>query len=251
MAAFFASGPRRVLAALAVLTTLAGACAILTAPATTRQGVNFQVSVRSVPVYVKGIDFLHRHYQHRLLAEEIVRGRASDTDLVLAVFDWTRRNIRRTPEGWPVVDDHVLNIITRGHGVTDQQADVFATIATYAGVPAFWAKVRPDAARPGVILSFARVDGRWRVFDVFNGMVFRTAVGELATLEDLRGRRDLVPAAARSLDIDGVPYPEIVTSVSMPPVPDPLRAELQMPSARAWYELRRALRLESDNELER
>ena len=57
---------------------------------------------------------------------------------VLAVFDWTARRIQPTPEGWPVVDDHILNIIIRGYGMTDQRADVFATLTTYAGVPAFW-----------------------------------------------------------------------------------------------------------------
>lgn len=209
---------------------------------TTKQGVNFEVSTHRIPLYLKALQFLERSAQYRQIAEEVVDDATSDSERTLKIFEWTRRSIRPTPPGWPIVDDHILNIIIRGHGMGDQHADVFATLATYGGVPAFWAKL-PESARAGLILSFARIDGRWRVFDVFNGVVFRTADGDLATMDDLKGHEDLVPAAVRSLDIAGLRYADIVTTAPMPPVPEPLRAELQMPLARLRHEVGRALRI--------
>ena len=209
---------------------------------TTRQGVNFEVSTHQLPLYVKAFEFVDRSVQYQQITDEVTRGAVSDEDRALKVFDWTRRQIRRTPDGWPIVDDHILHIIIRGHGVNDQQADVFATLTTYAGVPAFWAKVSHNQV--GVILSFAYIEEQWRVFDVFNGVVFRNPKGGLATMADLKDRPNLVPASMRSVAVDGVAYGDILSRALMPAVPDPLRAELQMPSTRLWYEMKVALRLE-------
>jgi hypothetical protein len=217
---------------------------------TTKQGLNFEVSTHRLPLYLKALQFIDRSAQYHQISQEITRDVASDAERALKIFDWTRQRIRTTPPGWPIVDDHILHIIIRGHGVNDQQADVFATLATYAGVPAFWARVPPDRTRPAVTLSFARVDGLWRVFDVFNGVVFRSASGELATMDDIGGHPELVPASAGSIEITNAgtvaSYKAIVTNASMPAVPSPLRAELQMPAARLWHQLRVAVHLESE-----
>jgi len=126
---------RHFLAGGVTLLLLAGAVGISTSTVTTRQGKDFQVSTREIPVYVKVLDFLHRHYKYEALAKQITRGLSTDQERVLTAFDWTSRNIRQTPEGWPVVDDHILNIIILGQGLDDQMADVFTTLSTYAGVP--------------------------------------------------------------------------------------------------------------------
>jgi hypothetical protein len=116
-------------------------------------------------------------------------------------------------------------------------ADVFATLCTYAGVPAFWAKVEPSPEKGGIILSFASIRGRWVVFDVANGVVFRNDRGDLAALDDLRGRPDLVPARLRDVSVGERAYATVITTVEFPEVPHPLRAELQMPWRRLRYEL--------------
>ena len=233
--------------AATVFVLVAASYLTLTATVTTRRGVNSQLSIQEFPAYVKAIDFLHRHFQYELLASEIVGSRATDRERLIAVFDWTRHNVPATPPGRSIVDDHILHIIIRGHGVADQQADVFATLATYAGVPAFWTAV-PGQGRPHVLLSFARVDGRWRVFDVANGLIFRTRAGDLATFEDLARDPGLIPPSVGGLLIGTIPYSEIVTRAKMPAVPPTLRAELQMPWPRASYELRRALGVDEDGD---
>lgn len=234
------------LRAAVVLLMVVAAYALLTATVTTRQGLNYEVTAHRIPLYLKALQFVDRDAQYGQIAGEITAGAASDEERVVRVFEWTARHIRTTPDGWPVVDDHILNIIIRGHGVTDQKADVFATLATYAGVPAFWGKVRAGESGPAALLSFARVEGRWRVLDVANGVVFRTAAGDMATLEDVRVQPDIVPESLAALTSeDGTPYRDILVRGAMPPVPSPLRAELQMPSRRLWHELKATVGLDS------
>ena len=218
---------------------LLGGVGLATMPATTRQGVNFQVSVRSVPLYVKAVAFLHRHFQCALLAGQITQGRGSDLARALAVFEWTRQHIRPTPAGWPVVDDHILDIIIRGYGLDDQMADVFTMLATYAGVPAFWRVAKVSGGR--LVLAFARVDGRWTVWDVAHGLAFREADGRLADVHALIADPALVRATAGSLAPDGVPYDRYVAQLQPFQAPAMLRAEQQMLWPRVWFEVRRAI----------
>jgi hypothetical protein len=210
-------------------------------PVTTRQGVNHQITEHRLPLYLKTFEFLDRNAQYGQLAGEITRDATSDRARLMAVFAWTARRIQPIPAGWPVVDDHILNIVIRGYGAPDQRADVCATLLTYAGVPAFWEKVKAPGTEDGVILTFARVDGRWVVMDVANGFVFQTKAGELATAEDLAADRALLPEAAGSLTVGSTPYSRIFTRLRTPPIPRPLRAELQMPWPRLRDEARRAV----------
>ena len=219
-----------------------GALGISTAPATTRQGVNYAVSNRTLPSYVKLWDFLDRHFHYALLAKQITQGLRSDEERALAIFKWTRAHIRPTPPDWAVVDDHILHIVIRGHGLDDQMADVFTTLSTYTGVPAFWNRVRLDGPTRGLVLSFARLDGRWAVFDVANGFVFRDAQGHLASVEELAANPQLIAFTVRDLEPGGRPYPDYLAACVPLEVATPLRAELQMPWPRFWYEIRQGLK---------
>ena len=217
-------------------------------PVTTKQGVNFEVSEHRLPLYVKTFEFLDRHTQYRQIAAEATRGAVTDADKLQAVFDWTARRIQPTPETWTIVDDHILNIIIRGYGSSDQRADVCATLLTYAGVPAYWQRVNttPDR-KAGAIFTRAFVGGRWVVFDVASGFLFRTSDGRFAEPVDFAAHRVVVPAAAADLLINGVPYTQVLDAITSSPAPRTLRAELQMPWPRLWYMTKRAIGLEADH----
>ena len=230
------------LSGIAAFLLLAGAVGIFTSTVTIRQGVNFQISTRNISFYVKTLGFLHRHSEYEALAKEIVGDSSSDRERVLAVFDWTRRNIRRTPKEWPVVDDHILHIIIRGHGLDDQIADVFTTLSTYAGVPAFSQILELLGSEEKLVLSFARVEGKWVVFDVANGLVFKNARGDLASAAEIAADPGLVTATAGALRLGGIPYVQYFSNFTSPPIPRPLRAELQMPWPRFWHEAQQIVR---------
>ncbi len=222
--------------------------AVLAWPVTTRQGIDYDVSAYRLPLYVKAAEFVSRSARYGQLAGAITSGATSDEARALAVFEWTGRNVRDVPSGFPVVDDHILSIITRGYGVGDQIADVFATLTTYAGVPAFWARVPSNLEQPGVILTFVAIEGQWRVFDAFHRIAYRTRAGTLATLADIGRQPDLIPATVSAVMLDGVSYRDVVSRAPMPAIPEPLRAELQMPLPRVWHELKTAIGVESDDE---
>ncbi len=212
-------------------------------PATTRQGINFEVQTHRIPLYVKAVEFLDRDWQYRLIAHEVTAGLASDSERARALFAWTRRRIRPTPAGLPVIDDHILHIIIRGYGQDDQMADVFTTLSTYAGIPAFW-KVVKSANPPGrLVLSFARLNGRWAVFDVANGLIFLDHSKAPADQQQLLMHPELIEAAAGVLAPGGIAYRRYLEALPPFAVPSILRAQKQMPMHRIVFEARKALRL--------
>jgi hypothetical protein len=230
-------------ASVAVVAVSAGLYVLLTLPTTTRQGVNYQITSYRIPLYLKAIGFLQRHFEYKRLVETICTGKTTDAERVLAIFDWTHENIPRTPDGWKIVDDHPLNIVIRGHGMDDQIADVFVTLSDYAGVPAFFKVLREPGPNRQLVLSFARIDGRWTVFDVRRHIAFRNRRGELATVDDLVSDTALVDEQANGVRVADVPYARFMSREQLLPfvVPRPLRATLQQPWPRLQHELRRGV----------
>lgn len=214
---------------------------LMMAPATTRQGVNFTVTTHQLPLYLKLLSFMDRHYQYRYIAQQVTAGLSSDRERAARLLDWTRRQIHPTPPGLPVVDDHILHIIIRGYGEPDQMADVFTTLATYAGVPAFWEVVKIEE-KGRLILSFAKIDGRWAVFDVARELMFTDAHGQPVDVRELALHPELTDAVVGNEAPYGIPYRRYVERLSAFQVPAVLRAEKQMPLRRIWYEVALHLR---------
>ncbi len=196
---------------------------LLVWPATTRQGINFEVTEKRIPLVIKGMDFLVRNYEYRRLAAEVTRGLGTEEFRVEALFRWTREHIRPVPSGWPVVDDHISHILIRGYGTEDQMADVFTTLAAYAGIPAFWRAFGDPEDSPRVrgVLSFVRIGGRWTVWNVATGAVSRDTGNRLIPVEELA--KD--PGWSR---------------LALFSAPKVLRADEQMPLPRMLQELRSA-----------
>lgn len=220
-------------------------------PVTTRQGVNREVATHQLPLYIKAFQFLDRDAQFGQLSREVLTGQTTDEGRVRAAFGFVSRRLRPTPEGWPVVDDHILNIVIRGHGEPDQLADVYTLLLGYAGVPAFWGKVRAAGTADGVIFSFARVDGRWTVADVAQGVLFQNAAGRLATVDEVATDVSVRPEITNTLSVRATPYSRILDAMRLPAVPRTLRTDLQRPWPRLWYETKRAVGLEHDDGSER
>lgn len=239
---------RLIWASSVLLLLLAGGWWVLTMPLTTRLGVNYRVTSYRIPAYVKALDFLQRHYQYDLLVSRICEGKTSHVDCVFAIFDWTHTNIPLTPEGWPVVDEHVTTIIIRGHGGSDQIADVFVTLTGYAGVPAVFKWIADPERKAGLVLAFARLNNKWVMFDVQRHLLFKDRHGQLADVHELVADPALVDQQAHGTMIKGYPYSSFITDKTLLPftVPDTLRAEMQQPWARLRYELRRGIGLERD-----
>lgn len=224
-----------------MLVALLGMVAISVIPSTTKQGVDYVVSTNKLPLYIKALDFLDRDANYRMVAKNITAGRSSDELRAMAVFKWTRTNIRSVPSDFPVIDDHIWHIIVRGYGADDQKADVFTTLLTYAGMPAYWIFLEYGGSR--LPISFGRIGGTWRVYDVANGFVFRNRLGEPATVEEVVGDPALVGAVSGGYTYKGLPYTSYFHDFRAPMVPDILRAEMQMPLSRLFFEMKRLVGL--------
>lgn len=200
-------------------------------------GVNHVISERTLPLWAKAVDFIHRDANTRRLSHDVLAAHADAEARATAAFAWTRANIRPTPPSYPIVDDHIWHIIVRGYGQRDQMADVFTTLLAYGGVPAYWTLIgQPPDELP---LSYVRIRDQWRVYDVANGVVFRNRHADLATAVELAADHELIRAAAAQAQLDVNRYLGYFAGFAPPPVPDVSRADLQMPARRLWHEARR------------
>jgi hypothetical protein len=208
-------------------------------PTTSEVYIDFEPATITQPLYAKVLAFVDRDVQMRQLAARVVGDAVDAEEKAERILRWTHTNIRPTPPGMPIVDDHVLNIVIRGYGQIDQGADVFANLATYAGMPGglVYSK-RPDG-RNHYAFGVIRIDGADRVFDVREGRALRDRDGRLASVAELRADpsmlRDLPPPAGAN----GVPYPVLVASLETGTIRRPSN---QMPVSRLMDELAKFLR---------
>jgi hypothetical protein len=226
-----------------IASLLLGGLGLGPVPVIVKQGIDFHVTAHPLPLYLKALDFVDRDLHYTQLAQEITRGLRTDRERVMAVLTWTRRHIRRTPAQWPIFDDHILHIIIRGHGLDDQMADVFTTLSTYAGVPAFWQFLSDPPLKKRLILSFAKVGGTWAIIDVWNGGALTNAQGQWLTVEEVVANPQAVVLSGGDPPPVDVSYARYLVHVQGRQfvVPKPLRAELQQPWPRLVYETRRAI----------
>jgi hypothetical protein len=211
-------------------------------PVTRFVGVNFVITQQKLPLWMKAVEFLDRDINLAQVSQLVLGPVQGDEAKAAAALAWTRANIRPTPPGFPIVDDHIWNIIVRGYGQSDQQADVFTTLLEYAGVRAYW-MFAGDKPRE-IPLSYVRLGGKWRVYDVARGIVFKTKHGELATPEEIAADHDLIRAAAAPLVADVDAYVSHFTGYRVPLAPEVSRADLQRPGRRFWHQAKKLFGLQ-------
>ncbi len=249
MVGYLPSAPRKrkrwpwILIILALI--LAGLFFLLQRPANTREGVDYVFRERPIPLYLKLLTFFSRHYQFKYLAQQITLGAPTGEEKLLGILRWVRANIRfGTPEGLPVRDDHILNVIIRGYGEGDQVGDVFTTLATYAGYRSATYRLHAPDGTKGPTVAVVELGGRMLLFDTYLGVVFRNARGQLASLDDLRADPSIAQRAVGSARFRGRPYSDFYKRLSqlkaLPPI---IKPELQMPLRRVVYEVSRKLGL--------
>lgn len=177
---------KRVLKRVIVVSLAIVAClAILNINVTTKQGIDYRVSIKKVPLYLKMLNFYDRHFNYKSLVQRIVDRSDTKEEKVLKILKWTVANISTQPPQLKVIDDHVWYIIVRRYGIDEQIQDVFSTLCNYVGADAFFERIR--SGEKSRVFSFVMIEGEWRIFDAANGVYFVNEKGELADVKDLIG----------------------------------------------------------------
>ncbi|MDP1853074.1 MAG: transglutaminase-like domain-containing protein [Candidatus Omnitrophota bacterium] len=158
---------------------------LLNVQVTTRKGIDYKVEALRLPLYLKILNFYDRHLNYKWLVNNIVNAKSSDSEKVMAIFNWTIGNIKEQPGSLPVVDDHVWSIIVRGYGASDQFSNVFTTLCYYAGLKAFFARVYNFDNTQKVAFSFVKIGNNWHIFEPHRGVYFLNKENSLASIDDI------------------------------------------------------------------
>ena len=173
-----------------VMITFISVILILNVSVTTKQGINYQVHEIKLPLYLKALDFIDRHYNYKNLVANILDNEKDENTKTIKIFNWVVANVRKNPKELPVIDDHPLNILIRGYGVQDQFEDIFTILCTYAGMDAFFKVFKNSAGEPYYI-SFVKIKGRWCPLSTFGG-VYPVKNGAIASVDDILLDRGLL-----------------------------------------------------------
>lgn len=220
---------------------------VLFIPARIKQGIDGEVRTIKIPLGIKMAEFISRDYHYRRLAKEIVSNSKTDKEKVLAIFNWVIQNINTDfPRrgNWHIIDDHILNIIIRRYGTADQVADVFATLCVYAGIPAFWDKIKPEEYEEdrSIILSFVKLDGAWKIFDIYDRIYFKNEYGEIANLKEILQEEGIVTNKGEKLKDCKIDYLDYLSNLKPVEMETVLRAQRQTPIGRIVYEIKRLIK---------
>lgn len=168
---------------LAVMILLIAIISVLNINVTTKQGINFQVHEIRLPLYLKILDFVDRHYNYKNIVKNILNGTKDENSKALKIFDWITSNVQKNPKELPIIDDHPLNVLIRGYGTEDQFEDIFTILCTYAGMDAF-PKMFQDKSGNVYYISFVKIGGKWRPLSVF-GCAYAVKDDLIASVDDI------------------------------------------------------------------
>jgi len=209
---------------------------ILNVNVTTKQCINYQCYTRKLPLYLKILDFFDRYYNYKRLVKIITKDVVTEQDRVMKIFEWTCENIKKVPEGLPVIDDHVWHIIIRGYGVSDQSSDVFTTLCNYAGIDAFFTWVMTPDCSKKIPLSFVKIKDKWYVFDPYNGVYFTDNKGSLSDIEVIKSGKYSVQRRTGAIKINYSGYISNLPSIKNLGLQ---RANIQSPMNRFLFEIKK------------
>lgn len=210
-------------------------------PATTSVGIDYQVYRKRLPLVEKGIQFLDRHLQTRRLAREITQGAPSDEEKLQRIFAWVSERIRPIPPGFPVVDDHLWNVVIRGYGASDQKTEVFALLASYSGFPSTAVGLRIPESVWTLDLALVRLPEKVAPFDLSNEILFKDEQGRFLSVEEIGQNPRRVATISSGLRFHGFPYQAYLSRLKGLQ-PSFLRMEVQKPWPRLREEILQRLK---------
>lgn len=202
---------------------------------TTRKGINYKLSTVRLPLYLKLLDFFDRHYNYVQLTKEIIKGAKTDEECVMKIFKWTNANIRKVPEGLPIIDDHVWYTIIRGYGMDDQFSDIFTTLCNYSGRKAFYLLLDSKDTAQRIPISFVKIKDRLCIFDPYRGVYFEDGNNNFIGIKAIQsGQAWVIRDLGVKPEID---YSSLFSNLPEIKLDELRRANIQSPLRRLLFQL--------------
>lgn len=221
---------------LSIATALILIICVLNISVVTKQCINGQLSEIKLPLYLKILDFMDRHYNYKNLVVNILAGTRDENDKAVKIFDWVVSHVQKKPRELSVIDDHPLNILIRGYGMQDQLEDIFTILCTYAGLDAIFKSFKNHSG--GVYyVSLIKINGRWRPLSASGG-VYATRDGAVASVGDiLLDRKLLAPFISNMPDFESDTFLEEISTMDYRP--RSMRVVGQSPMGRALFHIKK------------
>ncbi|MDP3791609.1 MAG: hypothetical protein Q8R38_06170 [Candidatus Omnitrophota bacterium] len=168
---------------LSIATALILIICILNISVVTKQGVDCRLHEIKLPLYLKILNFVDRHYNYKHIVKSITGDTKDDNAKAIKILNWVYTNVRKSPKELPSIDDHPLHVLIRGYGAGDQFEDIFTILCTYAGMDAFF-KMFLNSSNRIYYISFVKIRGKWCPLSAFDG-VYLTKNGSIASVNDI------------------------------------------------------------------
>lgn len=136
-------------------------------------------------------DYLYRQASYQLLADRVAGGETDPGRIAERMVDYVAESLY--PGGGPVIDTTPWSDLVRGVAWCDQHDMALGTLLAKHGIHARLAFMRDNRMSGPHVMVEVLLDGEWRVFDPYYGLVFRDARrAGFVTLDDLSLDRSII-----------------------------------------------------------
>ena len=149
----------------------------------TNEGTSFNVGgfkSLSPEVLLEG-----RHIAKKI-ALEVTKNDKTNLEKARSLVRWTFLHIRSQSTGPnTVIQDDSLGIMRRGWGYCDQKAHVYATLATYAGIPSRQLQLFREGYGSPHTVAESFINGKWVIISTWRGFIPTNNENQLVTKEEI------------------------------------------------------------------
>jgi len=142
--------------------------------------VNNNVIEYKIPLYLKILNFLNRHYNYKYIVKGINDKKQNKEEIVINISKWVHQNIKKIPIGVDYIDSDPLSTATRRLGQQYQFSELLSVFMIYSNIDSYFFNNHIHQ------LTFFKINNYWSVIDPYYGIYFINENETFASIEDLK-----------------------------------------------------------------
>lgn len=156
-----------------------------------RISINYEVSEYKIPIYLKLLDFMNRHYNYKHLAKNINNKNSTDKDKIINSTNWVIANIEKINlnQNIDIVDHHPITIVERRLGIDEQFSDILSVLLVYSNIDSFFKIIKLDNVDSYYPLTFFKIYNYWSIVDPQNGIFFLDENNNFINIDNLKKQK--------------------------------------------------------------